>query len=216
VQAQYGSTRSCTRSWVLVADEAASKLSVTPRAAACTQVATVVSKEKPGPKDNAKHPKWASNKCAVSLVEAGTNADVAVELLCAGLARLPKLKRVRDPAAREAITALASECLLARTHPHLHLLGRAGVPGAGRRAADVVTMVCCCHAVTPHPPVLHLAQALRTRPRRRGAGCLCMATPVTARTRSPLHPSLLHGASPARRRHCNALPEVPRGRSRDE
>jgi staphylococcal nuclease domain-containing protein 1 len=34
-------------------------------------------------------------------------ADVAVEMLCAGLARLPRLNRVRDPLAKQAITALA-------------------------------------------------------------------------------------------------------------
>lgn len=68
----------------------------------------MVSREKPGLKDNAKHPRWASGRCAVSLTERGSDADLAVELLCAGLARLPKLKRVRDPAAREAITALQS------------------------------------------------------------------------------------------------------------
>ncbi len=33
-------------------------------------------------------------------------ADLAVELLSAGLARLPQLKRVRDPAVREMVTAL--------------------------------------------------------------------------------------------------------------
>ncbi len=38
----------------------------------------------------------------------GAQADLAVELLCAGLARLPKLKRVRDAASRDAITALSS------------------------------------------------------------------------------------------------------------
>ncbi|KAL6757416.1 hypothetical protein V8C86DRAFT_2625605 [Haematococcus lacustris] len=69
--------------------------------------ATVISKEKPGAKDNAKNPRWANNKLAVTLVEPNSQGDVAVELLCAGLARLPKLTRVKDPLAKQAIQDLS-------------------------------------------------------------------------------------------------------------
>lgn len=57
-----------------------------------------------GPKDNARHPKWGGGgRCVVRLAEAGGGGDVAVELLAAGLARLPKLKRVRDAGACTSI-----------------------------------------------------------------------------------------------------------------
>lgn len=69
--------------------------------------ATVISREKPGPKDNARHPRWTHSKLHVTLTDPATQADLAVELLCAGLARLPKPRKVRDAATKEAVAALA-------------------------------------------------------------------------------------------------------------
>mmetsp|Transcript_6774 Transcript_6774/g.14968 ORF Transcript_6774/g.14968 Transcript_6774/m.14968 type:complete len:971 (+) Transcript_6774:79-2991(+) len=67
-------------------------------------LAHVSGREKPGPKD--KHPKYAHGKLTVTLVEADTGVNMAAEMLLAGMAQLPKLSKVRDPAAREAVQKL--------------------------------------------------------------------------------------------------------------
>eukprot|EP00879_Flechtneria_rotunda_P013848 GHRR01014464.1.p1 GENE.GHRR01014464.1~~GHRR01014464.1.p1 ORF type:complete len:545 (+),score=253.02 GHRR01014464.1:424-2058(+) len=68
--------------------------------------ATVVRRERGlGPKE--KHPRKAADKLHLVLKEAGGEGiDVAHEMLKAGLARLPKLHKVRDPVAKAAIDKL--------------------------------------------------------------------------------------------------------------
>ncbi|GFR42157.1 hypothetical protein Agub_g3009 [Astrephomene gubernaculifera] len=67
-------------------------------------LAHVVSRERADPKS--RHPKGRNGKLTAVLVEPDTNTNIAVEMLLAGVARLPKLNKVRDPAAREAIQAM--------------------------------------------------------------------------------------------------------------
>lgn len=64
--------------------------------------AYVVSKEKALP--GMKHIKYGRPKLHLTLAEGETN--IATEMLLAGLARLPKLRKVKDPATREAISKL--------------------------------------------------------------------------------------------------------------
>ncbi|KXZ48282.1 hypothetical protein GPECTOR_29g59 [Gonium pectorale] len=70
-------------------------------------LAHVVSRERPDPRAASKHPKSKNGKITAVLVEPETNTNIAVEMLLAGLARLPKLRKVKDAAAREAIQAMA-------------------------------------------------------------------------------------------------------------
>ncbi|EFJ43941.1 hypothetical protein VOLCADRAFT_95870 [Volvox carteri f. nagariensis] len=67
-------------------------------------LAHVVSRERADSK--AKHPKQRNGKITAVLVEPETNTNMAVEMLLAGMARLPKLRKVKDAAAREAIQAM--------------------------------------------------------------------------------------------------------------
>ncbi|GLI65134.1 hypothetical protein VaNZ11_008590 [Volvox africanus] len=67
-------------------------------------LAHVVSRDRADPK--AKHPKQRNGKVTAVVVEPETKTNIAVEMLLAGMARLPKLRKVKDPAAREAIQAM--------------------------------------------------------------------------------------------------------------
>ncbi|MEW5304675.1 MAG: hypothetical protein WDW36_007269 [Sanguina aurantia] len=68
-------------------------------------LAQVSSRERPEGKS--RHPRSSHGKLIVSLVDPENGVNVAVEMLLAGMARLPKLRKVRDPAAREAISKMA-------------------------------------------------------------------------------------------------------------
>ncbi|GAX85627.1 hypothetical protein CEUSTIGMA_g13042.t1 [Chlamydomonas eustigma] len=69
-----------------------------------TLLAHVSSRERPGAKD--KHPQYTHGKLSVTLLEPGSGANIAAELLSAGYAQLPKLLKVRDTVAKEAIQKL--------------------------------------------------------------------------------------------------------------
>jgi len=68
--------------------------------------ATVVGRERPtaGPKE--KNPRKSQGKLLVNLQVEGAELTVSQEMLSAGMARLPKLHKVRDAAAKAAISAL--------------------------------------------------------------------------------------------------------------
>ncbi|KAF8068404.1 elongation factor G [Scenedesmus sp. PABB004] len=70
--------------------------------------ATVVRRERGGGARE-KHPRKAADKLFVSLVSEDGEVDVAKEMLLAGMARLPKLHKVRDPVAKAAISALMDQ-----------------------------------------------------------------------------------------------------------
>lgn len=67
--------------------------------------ATVVRKERGGGAKE-KHPRKAADKLLLSMVSEDGSVDVAKEMLLAGLARLPKLHKVRDPSAKAVISKL--------------------------------------------------------------------------------------------------------------
>ncbi|KAG2491495.1 hypothetical protein HYH03_010073 [Edaphochlamys debaryana] len=101
-------------------------------------LAHVVSRERADPK--AKHPKGRNGKLTAVLVEPETNTNIAVEMLLAGMARLPKLRKVKDAAAREAVQAMAEYEDEARAaHRGMFVYGDPGdsddeeVAGAGGR-----------------------------------------------------------------------------------
>ncbi|KAG2441222.1 hypothetical protein HYH02_010066 [Chlamydomonas schloesseri] len=102
-------------------------------------LAHVVARERADPK--AKHPKNRNGKLTVVLVEPETNTNIAVEMLLAGCARLPKLRKVKDAAAREAITAMQEyEDEARQAHRGMFVYGDPGdsddeepAPGAGGR-----------------------------------------------------------------------------------
>lgn len=66
--------------------------------------ASVIGRERPvgGPK----HPARAAGKMVVVLKEEGAERSINAEMLAAGMARLPSLRKLRDPAAREAVLKL--------------------------------------------------------------------------------------------------------------
>lgn len=66
--------------------------------------ASVIGREKGVP--GARHPGKAGGKLLVVLKEEGAARSINAEMLAAGMARLPSLRKLRDPAAREAVTKL--------------------------------------------------------------------------------------------------------------
>eukprot|EP00798_Chlamydomonas_sp_ICE-L_P007216 gene7216-323_t len=64
-------------------------------------LAHVSGREKFGVKD--KHPKYAAGKMTITLIDPQNDVNVAVEMLCAGMARLPTMRKITNPAAREAV-----------------------------------------------------------------------------------------------------------------
>ncbi|GBF98194.1 hypothetical protein Rsub_10694 [Raphidocelis subcapitata] len=69
--------------------------------------ASVVARERPAAGTREKHPARAGGKLVVVLKEEDAPRSINAEMLAAGMARLPSLRKLRDPAARAAVTKLA-------------------------------------------------------------------------------------------------------------
>lgn len=53
-----------------------------------------------------RHPKFANGRISLTLIDPDSGLNVAQEMLLSGLAQLPKIKKVRDQDARDAVKEL--------------------------------------------------------------------------------------------------------------